>query len=83
MIVLLGPYVKAYDGFTGYPVPGAVKANTDTMTLTIALGGGPVVSSRARQMNFVVRVEPDAPDEVKRQYPVFTNPLFAAPPPGV
>lgn len=84
MIVMLNEHIRAYNAFTGEPIPGVAKANTDTMTLTVGLPGGPVISSRARQMNFYLRVADDAPDDVKRQYPLFVDPQFAAPPlPGV
>lgn len=81
MIVMLNQHIRAFNAFTGAPIPGVVKANTDTMTLTIGLVGGPVISSRSRVQNFYLRVADDAPDDVKRQYPLFVDPQFAAPPP--
>lgn len=77
----LGPWLKAFNPFNdNRPVPGAIEADTEAMTVTVALGSGQFARTSVRHMNFFLRVDPSAPDEFKRTYPVFVHPKDAPPP---
>lgn len=82
MITPLGQYIKAFNAFTHDQIPGGYESDTGAMTVKIRMGTGQFALTQVRSVNHYVRVNDDAPDDVKRQYPVFVNPLFAPPPLG-
>lgn len=80
IVKLLHPQIKAYNAFTHNQIPGVSEADTDALIVTLTLGGGPVATTRRRSQNFYLKVDNDAPDEIKRLYPRFVDPQFAPPP---
>ncbi len=78
----LGPWLRAFNPFNnGGEVVGAIEADTDAMTVTVALGSGQFARTSIKHMNFFLRVDPAATAEFKRVYPTFVHPQDAPPPP--
>lgn len=76
-----GPWLRAFNPFNGGSgVVGAVEADTDAMTITVATGVGMFRTYQVRNMNFFLRVDPAAGDEFKRKYAVWVHPQDAPPP---
>ncbi len=80
MIVKLAhPQIRAFNAFTHNQIPGVTEVDFATLTVTMALNTPPggVARSSRRKLNFYLRVDNDAPDDVKRLYPRFVDPSFA------
>ncbi len=85
MIVSLNsPHIKAYNPHTGTVYPGVTEADTNTMTLLMPLlmQPGGVATFKHRNVNFYLKVDDDAPDDVKRQHWRFVDPQFRVYPLG-
>lgn len=78
MITIINQHMKVFDAFSGEQIPGVTRSDTGTMMLKIQIRNqaGQVIRSIDREQNHFVRVNNDAPESVRREFSILTDPQY-------